>query len=203
MADRLRMVIAEDNYLVREGTRRLLEDSGEVQVLAGVGNGDELLTAVRQLRPDDRYPGGAHRVGVPLARTAQKSLRSVIVADPGSRARSRSVLEQSLSPVRSRRAERYLLSPWLTFWRMRGCRVRCMPTFVLRLIAPRPNFAQTMTDAEREIMNRHAATGARTSNVATWSCSDRSSLTTTRTASRLSRPMTSRHCATSPRRTRS
>ena len=32
-----------------------------------------------------------------------------------------------------------------------------MATFVLRLIAPRPNFAQTMTDAEREIMNRHAA----------------------------------------------
>src|SRR5207247_9680633 len=49
------------------------------------------------------------------------------------------------------------LSRCLTFWPMRGCRVRCMPTFVLRLIAPRPNFAQTMTDAEREIMNRHAA----------------------------------------------
>src|ERR1700749_20103 len=32
-----------------------------------------------------------------------------------------------------------------------------MPTFVLRLIAPRPNYAQTMTDAEREIMGRHAA----------------------------------------------
>jgi uncharacterized protein len=32
-----------------------------------------------------------------------------------------------------------------------------MPTFVLRLIAPRPNFAQTLTDAEREIMNSHAA----------------------------------------------
>lgn len=32
-----------------------------------------------------------------------------------------------------------------------------MPTFVLRLIAPRPNFAQTLTDAEREIMGRHAA----------------------------------------------
>jgi uncharacterized protein len=32
-----------------------------------------------------------------------------------------------------------------------------MPTYVLRLIAPRPNFAQTMTDAEREIMSRHAA----------------------------------------------
>ena len=40
---------------------------------------------------------------------------------------------------------------------MRGCRVRCMSTFVLRPIAPRPNFVQTMTDAEQEIMNRHAA----------------------------------------------
>src|SRR5947209_19480100 len=36
-------------------------------------------------------------------------------------------------------------------------RVRLMPTFVLRLIAPRPDFAQTLTDAERAIMNRHAA----------------------------------------------
>ena len=32
-----------------------------------------------------------------------------------------------------------------------------MPTFVLRLIAPRPNFAQTITEDERAIMNRHAA----------------------------------------------
>lgn len=32
-----------------------------------------------------------------------------------------------------------------------------MPTFVLRLKAPRAQFAQTMTDAEREIMGRHAA----------------------------------------------
>ena len=32
-----------------------------------------------------------------------------------------------------------------------------MPTFSLRLIAARPDFAQTLTDAEREIMNRHAA----------------------------------------------
>jgi len=32
-----------------------------------------------------------------------------------------------------------------------------MATFVLRLIAPRPDFAQTLTESEREIMNRHAA----------------------------------------------
>ena len=32
-----------------------------------------------------------------------------------------------------------------------------MATFVLRLIAPRPNFAQTLTESERVIMNSHAA----------------------------------------------
>jgi uncharacterized protein YciI len=32
-----------------------------------------------------------------------------------------------------------------------------VPTFVLRLLAPRRNFASTLTDSEREIMNRHAA----------------------------------------------
>src|ERR1700742_1135437 len=32
-----------------------------------------------------------------------------------------------------------------------------MATFVLRLIAPRPDFAQTLTESEREIMNSHAA----------------------------------------------
>jgi uncharacterized protein YciI len=32
-----------------------------------------------------------------------------------------------------------------------------MGTFVLRLIAPRPNFAETLTDSEREIMSSHAA----------------------------------------------
>jgi uncharacterized protein YciI len=31
-----------------------------------------------------------------------------------------------------------------------------VPTFVLRLIAPRAGFAQTLTDSEREIMGRHA-----------------------------------------------
>ena len=32
-----------------------------------------------------------------------------------------------------------------------------MSTFAFRLIAPRSTFAQDMTDAEREIMGRHAA----------------------------------------------
>jgi uncharacterized protein YciI len=32
-----------------------------------------------------------------------------------------------------------------------------MATFVIRLQAPRPDFAQTLSDEEREIMGRHAA----------------------------------------------
>ena len=50
--NQLRIVIADDNYLVREGTRRLLEDSGEVTVQAAVGSAPELLDAVRRSRPD-------------------------------------------------------------------------------------------------------------------------------------------------------
>ncbi len=52
MADRLRVVIAEDNYLVREGTRRVLEETGEVDVVAAVGDAATLLDAIRQLSPD-------------------------------------------------------------------------------------------------------------------------------------------------------
>jgi uncharacterized protein YciI len=35
--------------------------------------------------------------------------------------------------------------------------IRAMATFVLRLKAPRPGFAQTLTDDELAIMGRHAA----------------------------------------------
>jgi DNA-binding NarL/FixJ family response regulator len=48
----VKVVIADDHYLVREGTRRLLESSGEVEVLATVENTELLLDAVDRLRPD-------------------------------------------------------------------------------------------------------------------------------------------------------
>jgi DNA-binding NarL/FixJ family response regulator len=72
MAERLRVVIAEDNYLVREGTRRLLEDSGAVEVVAAVGDGTELRDAVRRLSPDAvltdiRMPPGHHMEGIDAA----------------------------------------------------------------------------------------------------------------------------------------
>jgi DNA-binding NarL/FixJ family response regulator len=52
VAEPLRIVIADDNYLVREGTRRLLEDSGQVSVEAAVGSAAELLDAVQRSRAD-------------------------------------------------------------------------------------------------------------------------------------------------------
>src|ERR671938_761086 len=72
MSNPLRAVIAEDNYLVREGTRRLLEDSGDAQVLAAVGTAIELLDAVARLRPqavltDIRMPPGHHTEGITAA----------------------------------------------------------------------------------------------------------------------------------------
>jgi DNA-binding NarL/FixJ family response regulator len=48
----IRVVIADDHYLVREGTRQLLEASGEVEVLAAVENGDQLRDAVDRMTPD-------------------------------------------------------------------------------------------------------------------------------------------------------
>jgi DNA-binding NarL/FixJ family response regulator len=48
----VKVVIAEDHYLVREGTRRLLESSGEVEVVAAVESTEALLDAVGRLRPD-------------------------------------------------------------------------------------------------------------------------------------------------------
>lgn len=47
-----RVILAEDNYLVREGTRQLLEIGGAVEVVAAVGSAVELLAAVEADPPD-------------------------------------------------------------------------------------------------------------------------------------------------------
>lgn len=48
----IRVVVAEDNYLLREGMTRLLGASGEVEVVAACGTLEELLTAVHDALPD-------------------------------------------------------------------------------------------------------------------------------------------------------
>lgn len=72
MSEPLRVVVAEDNYLVREGTSRLLEDSGEVHVVAAVGTAHELIEAADRLLPhavvtDIRMPPGHDIEGIQAA----------------------------------------------------------------------------------------------------------------------------------------
>jgi DNA-binding NarL/FixJ family response regulator len=48
----IRLVLAEDSYLVREGIRRLLETQPELELVASCGDLDSLLVAVEAERPD-------------------------------------------------------------------------------------------------------------------------------------------------------
>jgi DNA-binding NarL/FixJ family response regulator len=48
----LRLVLADDHYLVREGLRRLLETQPDIEIVAACGDLDELLEAVETERPD-------------------------------------------------------------------------------------------------------------------------------------------------------
>jgi DNA-binding NarL/FixJ family response regulator len=48
----IRLVLADDHYLVREGTRRLLETQADVEVVAVAGDLEELLAAVDAEQPD-------------------------------------------------------------------------------------------------------------------------------------------------------
>jgi DNA-binding NarL/FixJ family response regulator len=71
-APKLRVLIADDHYLVREGVRRLLEDSGEVEVLDAVGTATELRRRCAELEPDAvmtdiRMPPSHHMEGIDAA----------------------------------------------------------------------------------------------------------------------------------------
>jgi DNA-binding NarL/FixJ family response regulator len=48
----LRIALAEDDYLVREGVRRLLETEPEVDVVAACSDSESLLEAIDRERPD-------------------------------------------------------------------------------------------------------------------------------------------------------
>ena len=52
MSRLIRAVIADDQSLVREGIRRLLELSGRVDVVAETRDGEETIAVVARLRPD-------------------------------------------------------------------------------------------------------------------------------------------------------
>ena len=47
-----RVLIADDHPVVREGVRRILQGAPEVEVVGEVGRSDEVLDAVRRLKPE-------------------------------------------------------------------------------------------------------------------------------------------------------
>jgi DNA-binding NarL/FixJ family response regulator len=87
LASRLRVAIADDHYLVREGTRHALEDGG-LEVVATVGSAVELEAAVASLHPDVvvtdiRMPPTHRTEGIDAAhriRTAHPSIGVVVLS---------------------------------------------------------------------------------------------------------------------------
>lgn len=74
---RLRVVVAEDDLLTREGVCRLLERSGKIDVVAAVGNAETLRAAVADHRPavvltDIRMPPGHHIEGIVAAKEIRR-----------------------------------------------------------------------------------------------------------------------------------
>jgi DNA-binding NarL/FixJ family response regulator len=74
----IRLVLAEDHYLVREGVRRLLEAQPELEVVAVCGDLDALLEAVDRLGPDVvvtdiRMPPGHSDEGIQAARRLRET----------------------------------------------------------------------------------------------------------------------------------
>jgi DNA-binding NarL/FixJ family response regulator len=75
---RIRLVLAEDQFLVREGVRRLLETRPDVEVAAACEDLDSLLTAVDAERPnvvvtDIRMPPGGTDEGIQAAERLRKT----------------------------------------------------------------------------------------------------------------------------------
>jgi DNA-binding NarL/FixJ family response regulator len=74
----IRVVLAEDHYLVREGIRRLLEGQSDLEVAAVCGDLDSLLAAVETERPDVlitdiRMPPGEVDEGIQAAERLRRT----------------------------------------------------------------------------------------------------------------------------------
>ena len=52
MCNIIRIVIADDHSMIREGLKQLLELDGDIQVIGEAGNGEECLALLQTVSPD-------------------------------------------------------------------------------------------------------------------------------------------------------
>ena len=106
----IRLVLAEDHYLVREGIRRLLETHPDLEVAAVCGDLDSLLAAVDAERPDVvvtdiRMPPGDTDEGIQAAERLRETnpddrrRRAQPVREPELRARASGGRQRSGAPT--------------------------------------------------------------------------------------------------------
>ena len=50
--DKIRIIIADDHIVVREGTRELLQKAGDLEIVGEAGDGEEAVKLVKELTPD-------------------------------------------------------------------------------------------------------------------------------------------------------
>ena len=79
MGRRLRVLLAEDHYLVREGTKRLLQSQGDLEVVGVAADYDSVIAEARRLKPDAvlmdiKMPPGYSTEGIDAAHAIKKEL---------------------------------------------------------------------------------------------------------------------------------
>jgi DNA-binding NarL/FixJ family response regulator len=167
----LRLVLADDHYLVREGLRRLLETQPDLEIVAACGDLDELLEAVDAEHPDvvvtdirmpptgvDEGIRAAERlrethpdVGVVVLSQYSQPAYALTLLESGSERRAYLLkervddLEQLVGAIRTVAAGEAVLHPELTR--------RLLDRFV-RGPAPQgvPERLRSLTEREREVL---------------------------------------------------
>ncbi len=170
MSARLRVVIADDNYLLREGVRALLEDSGEVEICAAVGDARELLDAVTRLVPDAvltdiRMPPGHQTEGIEAAHEIRRrfpSIGVVVLSQHADEAYVCALLEHGTDGLAYLLKERVGDLDELLRALHEVCAgrtvldARVVDALVTRSLHREPSGLESLTDREREVLHEMA-----------------------------------------------